>query len=283
MAPDVRHLLDEYAEIGSLPMIFVQINEALNSRSGSITDVSRIISDDPGLTARLLRLVNSPLCGFPSRIETISRALVIVGTQQLRDMALATSVIKLFSGIPADLVTMESFWQHSVACALAARILATYRREANVERLFVGGILHDIGRLVLFSKTAEQAREALVRARRDHELLHETERRVIGFNHAQVGSLLVRAWRLPACLEEIVAFHHQPSHASRFPVEATLVHTADILAHALEFGTSGERLVPPLDEAAWERLGIPVSVLARTMDQVARQFSEVLRTILADV
>jgi HD-like signal output (HDOD) protein len=128
MAHDVGHLLDEYTEIASLPMIFVQINEALNSRSGSITDVSRIIGEDPGLTARLLRLVNSPLYGFPSRIETISRALVVVGTQQLRDMALATSVIKLFSGIPADLVTMESFWQHTVACALAARILATYRR-----------------------------------------------------------------------------------------------------------------------------------------------------------
>ena len=282
MTPDARQLLDEYVEVSSLPMIFVRINEALNRPSSSIMDVSRIISEDSGLTARLLRLVNSPLYGYPSRIETVSRALVVIGTQQLRDMALATSVIKLFSGIPADLVTMESFWQHSVACALAARILATYRREANVERLFVGGLLHDVGRLVLYSRMAKLAREALVRARQDRKLLTLAEREVIGFDHALVGSLLVRAWRLPASLEEMVAFHHQPSEARRFPKDAALIHIANIIAHALEIGTSGERFVPPLAAEAWECLGIPISVLARTLDQVERQFDEVLRTILTD-
>jgi len=282
MTPDARQLLDEYVEVSSLPMIFVRINEALNRPSSSIMDVSRIISEDPGLTARLLRLVNSPLYGFPSHIETVSRALVVIGTQQLRDMALATSVIKLFSGIPADLVTMESFWQHSVACGLAARILATYRREANVERLFVGGLLHDVGRLVLYSRMAKLAREALVRARQDRKLLTLAEREVIGFDHALVGSLLVRAWRLPASLEEMVAFHHQPSEARRFPKDAALIHIANIIAHALEIGTSGERFVPPLAAEAWECLGIPISVLARTLDQVERQFDEVLRTILTD-
>jgi len=282
MTPDARQLLDEYVEVSSLPMIFVRINEALNRPSSSIMDVSRIISEDSGLTARLLRLVNSPLYGFPSHIETVSRALVVIGTQQLRDMALATSVIKLFSGIPADLVTMESFWQHSVACGLAARILATYRREANVERLFVGGLLHDVGRLVLYSRMAKLAREALVRARQDRKLLTLAEREVIGFDHALVGSLLVRAWRLPASLEEMVAFHHQPSEARRFPKDAALIHIANIIAHALEIGTSGERFVPPLAAEAWECLGIPISVLARTLDQVERQFDEVLRTILTD-
>jgi HD-like signal output (HDOD) protein len=282
MVRDPQEMLRGCVGVSSLPMIFLRLNEAINSPRSSAVEISEIIAEDPGLTARLLRLVNSPLYNFPAKIETISRAVVIVGTQQIRDLALATTVLKLFEGIPADLVTMESFWAHSVACGLASRILAAYRRELNVERYFVAGILHDIGRLIICSQAPELARQALAACSDHGGLLHEAEARILGFDHAAVGRLLARAWKLPTSLEEVVGYHHCPDRAKRFPVETAVVHLGDIAAHALQLGGSGQRYVPPLNALAWKTLEIPASALGPALEQVERQFHLVHETMLPD-
>jgi HD-like signal output (HDOD) protein len=274
--------LKGYVEVSSLPTIFNRINEAVNNPRKSTSDISKIIMEDAGLSARLLRIVNSAFYHFPRKIESISQAVTIVGTQQIRALALATSVMKLFKGIPKDLVDMESFWKHSVGCGLAARILATYRREPNVELYFTAGMVHDIGRLVMFGKITEEAREALFLSRSSGDLLYLCERKVIGFDHAAVGSALLQAWKLPSSLEEVVAFHNEPSLATRYPAETAIIHIADIIAHAMELGGSGERFVPPLDPVAWDRVGLPTSVLAPTLEQLDRQFNEAIHTILMD-
>jgi HD-like signal output (HDOD) protein len=226
------------------------------------------------LTARLLKIVNSAFYSFPSKIETISRAVTVVGTQQLRDLALATSVMKLFKGVPPDLISMEPFWRHSIACGVAARVLATHKREANIERFFVAGILHDIGRLVLCMKEPDWMRSALGRCHASGELLYKVEDEELGFDHASLGRILLENWKLPASLVETVAYHHNPEAAARFPVEAADVHVADIIAHALQLGSSGERFVPPLSPLAWERAGMSMGQLPGAIEQVDRQYRE---------
>jgi HD-like signal output (HDOD) protein len=274
MSLEPRDLVKAAGSISSLPMIFTRINDAVNNPRSSIADIGRVISEDPGLTARLLRIVNSAFYSFPSKIDTISRAVTIVGTQQLRDLALATSVMKVFKGIPEDLMNMEAFWCHSVGCGITARVLASHRREANLERYFVTGMLHDIGRLLLFMNLPKQTRTALMRCQLSGELLYQVEYEEIGFDHATVGSTLLQAWNLPASLEEVVAFHHAPHKALRYPIETAIVHVADIIAHALELGSSGERFVPQLNPEAWERIGIPPTLLPATLEQVERQFHD---------
>jgi len=275
-------LLKDYANISSLSKIFTRLNEAINNPKSSAGDIGNIIKDDPGLTARLLRIVNSPFYGFPQKIETISRAIVIVGLQQLRDLALGTSIVDVFKGIPEHFLSMDSFWRHSISCGVAAKILATYRRETNAERFFVSGILHDLGRLIILTNIPELARETLLRCKSRGDLLHVAEREVIGFDHAAVGRALLRAWKLPPSLEEVVAFHHKPTGVRRFPVEVAIVHVADILAHSMQFGNSGEPSVPPLDGEAWESIGLPVSVLSPPLDQLELQVNDVLKTIIGD-
>ena len=239
-------------------------------------DISRVISEDAGLSARLLRIVNSAFYGFPSRVETISRAVTIVGTQQLRALALATSVMNMFKGIPSDLVNMELFWRHSIGCGLAARIIAGHRKESNTELFFTAGVLHDLGRLILYVKVPEMAQQALVLAKRKDEMLFVVEREVIGFDHGAIGRALVQSWKLPASLEEVVAFHNNPSGATRYPVETAIVHVADIIAHIMRLGTTGERFVPPLYRKSWDLLGLPESYLSPIVDQVERQFHETI-------
>ncbi|MFN8009171.1 MAG: HDOD domain-containing protein [Terriglobia bacterium] len=268
--------------VPSLPAIFSKINEAVNDPRNSITEISNIISEDPGLSARLLRLVNSAFYNFPSRIETISRAVTIVGTQQLRDLALATSVLKLFKGVEKDLVNMEQFWKHSIACGVAARVLASYRRENNNERFFLSGVLHDIGRLILYIRKPELARAALIKANDTRTLLHKVEFEEAGFDHATVGGALLRFWNLPATLEEIVTFHHTPTKSKRYPVETALIHVADAIVHVLRLGSSGERYVPPIDPQAWESLGLSASILPPALEFIERQYEDAARMILQD-
>jgi HD-like signal output (HDOD) protein len=255
-------------------MIFTRIDESVNNPRSSLADIGRIISEDSSLTARLLKIVNSAFYSFPNKIETISRAVTIVGTQQLRDLALATSVMKLFQGIPPDLINMEAFWKHSIACGVAGRVLATFRREANVERFFVSGILHDIGRLVLCMKSPDWLREALTRCRSRRELLFKVEFEELGFDHAALGRMLLQQWKLPASLEETVAFHHNPEASARYPVEAAVVHVADIISHSLELGSSGEQFVPPLSAQAWERIRVMPQNLPGLLEQIERQYLE---------
>jgi HD-like signal output (HDOD) protein len=282
MAKSPQDLLRGYFEIASLPVIYTRINDVTNDPRKSMADISKVISEDSGLSARLLRIVNSAFYNFPSRVETISRAVTIVGTQQLRALALATSVLNLFKGVPATLVNMESFWKHSITCGLAARAIAAYRREPNTEFFFTAGVMHDIGRLIMFTRIPEESKAAMVLAKEKSELLYIAEREVIGFDHAAVGRALVQLWKLPSSLEEVVAFHNHPSGATRYPVETGVIHLADIIAHTMRAGTSGESFVPPLYRNSWETIGLNPSILTTTVDQVELQSVEMMRTLMAD-
>ena len=135
--------------------------DLINDPDASAAEIGDVISEDPALTARLLKIVNSAFYGFPSRIETVSRAITIVGTLELLDLILAASVVKAFSGIPSELVDMDQFWEHSLYTGVTARVLAGRHRAPDTERYFVAGLLHDIGALVLYRQLPRQSRAAL--------------------------------------------------------------------------------------------------------------------------
>ncbi len=264
----------------SLPMIFTKLNDAVNDPCSSSRDISNIISEDAGLSAHLLRIANSAFFGFPKKIDTITRAVTVIGTKQLRDLALATSVVHMFKGIPNEFVNMESFWRHSIACGLTARILANFRRESNVEKYFVAGLLHDVGRLIIYMNAADLARMAIKRAHEENALLYEMENEVMGFDHAEVGSLLLRQWQLPEHTMNAVACHHKPSKANGYAHDASIIHVADIIANSMQLGSSGERFVPPLDEDAWECLSLSESIIPPALQLLGHQYSDIVRIIL---
>lgn len=277
----LKRLVDETETVYSLPFFYDRLNEAINHPRSSVGDISRIITEDQGLTARLLKLANSPMFGYHARVDSITKAVTIIGTQQLRDLALAASVMGIFKGIPEELMNMTSFWKHSIACGIVARALATWRRELNVERFFVAGILHDVGQLVMCTSIPDTVREMLVESREREALHFVTERGRLGFDHAAVGGALLKKWKIPPTVAEPVTCHHRPAAAEQFPQETALIHVADVICQGLEFGFSGEWYVPPLDPAAWERLGMPVSTLGTILKQAEPQLEETF-AILAE-
>jgi HD-like signal output (HDOD) protein len=270
----LERLVEETRTIYSLPYFYERFNEAINHPRSSIADIAKIIIEDQGLTARILKLANSPMFGYYARVDSITKAVTIIGTQQLRDLAFAASAMGVFKGIPEELMNMAFFWRHSIACGIVARNLATCLRENNVERFFVAGILHDVGQLIMCAAIPDTVGELLVQSRARQEQYHHTERNVLGFDHANLGGALLQAWKLPANIFEPVACHHAPRAAAQFPLEAAIVHLAEIICQAFEFGASGEWCISSLEPAAWERLGLPVNILATILRQSEPQIEE---------
>lgn len=283
MPPDTRITVEEIVQdvstIHSLPLFYSRLDETINHPRSSIASISKIISEDQGLTARILKLANSPLFGYFSKIETITQAITIIGVQQVRDLALAVSVMDVFKGIPKELITMEQFWRHSIATGLTARIIATSLRESNLERFFVAGILHDVGRLIMFVKLPDICMEMMEESRTKKRLLYQVERERLLFDHAEVGGNLLRRWKIPARIAEPVEFHHRCQRAEQYPRETSVLHIADLIAHALEIGGSGELFVPQLDSAVWDRLNLSPNLLSSLIKQIDTTFNETLQAL----
>jgi len=275
-------LVQGAVQLASPPLIYDRLIEVINHPRGGAADVAKVVMDDTALTARLLKVVNSAFFSFPRPVETVSQAVTVVGTSQIRDLALGTSVVDLFRDVPEDLIDMDGFWRHSLACGVAARILASLRREGNVERFFVAGILHDLGKLIIYQYCPEEAGEVLEEAREQQILLHQAERRILGFDHGQVGEALLQQWNMPHSLREALRFHHSPRRASRYPVETGAVHLADIMANALGIGNGGEVYVPPLSPEGWGALSLEVGILASSVEEMERQVQAAVHLVGLD-
>jgi HD-like signal output (HDOD) protein len=166
---------------------------------------------------------------------------------------------------------------------VTARLLATYRNERRAERFFVAGILHDIGRLLLFALRPDAAREALARSRTEGEPLIVGEHAAFGFDHAEAGGAILEAWKLPEDLQAIVRCHHAPAEAGHYQRGAALVHVADVIATSMKIGNSGDPAVPVLARDAWEQLELAPTILSALTDEVERQVHEVSRSMLVTV
>lgn len=275
---DPKKILRGKIKLPSLPTIFHQINEAINDPKCSATHIANIISKDQSMSARLLQLVNSAFYNFPSKIDTISRAVAIIGTKQLSTLSLGTCALAVFKNVPSDLINMKSFWKHSIATGIIARILASYKSNALTERFFVGGLLHDIGRLILFMSIPEISKEAVLKAKETGCMLNQAENDLIGFDHAKMGGILLKEWKLPVSLENIARFHHLKSD-NQVQLDTAVAHIADVIANALEIGHSGENNIPPFFLKAWEELGLSPGTITATVDQAKHHIDETVQIL----
>jgi len=269
---DPNRMVQGLVKVSSLPSIYLKIESAVNNEKTSSHDIARIVSEDTALASRVLRLANSAMFNFPSRISTITQAVTIIGTRQLKDLILACSVTSVFKDMPSDLVNMESFWRHSIACAVAARVLSQLRRDNNVESAFVAGLLHDIGRLILVRELGAEMRQCIEQAKEKSLHLDHVERETFGFDHALLGGLLLKVWKLPPQLVDATYYHHTPSKSMSYPIEASYVHIANLLVSMLCLGTSGDKMIPKLDHAAWTCLGFNVEIVDNVVEEVNKQY-----------
>ena len=267
----LQKLEQENISLPEIPSIVFELNEVIANPLSSSEDIAQVVHRSPSLTALLLKIVNSPFYGFPSKIDKISLAVTLIGTREISGLALGISIISQFNNIPKEILSMYSFLRHSLACGIISRILAAHKSIPQTEQLFVSGLLHDLGRLILYSYFPEESLNILGRARLSNKLLYQQETDYLGCNHTHLVKQLLQQWKLPMVLENNVFYHHNPSEAQQ-PIPATLVHLADVITNSLGIGTSGERYVPPLDNAAWENLGLSPTCFDVVVKQATHQY-----------
>lgn len=216
--------------LASPPSLYLRLRQLMKDPQFTLGDITDLVSTDPALTARLLRVANSAYFGGLDGVDTVRRALVVLGTRQIHDIVLASSVISRFAGIPVRLVNMHSFWQSSVLAAAASKMLAERCFIFESERMFTAGLLAQLGQLVLYLRLPSVMSRALEIARQEGQPIHLVERELLGFDYAEVGGELFEAWQLPVGLVEPIRHHINPVAAAERMLEASVISIAVTLS-----------------------------------------------------
>lgn len=276
-------LVESIEDLATLPEVALRIARMVEDPSSSSADIGREISHDAALTARLLRIANSPAFGQHGKIATISRAITVLGVRQVRDLTVGLTAVRTFEGIGNELVTMASFWRHSLLCAVAAGQIAAHRARGRDDSPFVAGLLHDIGQLVLFSRAPVQARQALLMSAdsADDVGLFLCERQVMGFDHGAVGLALAKKWGLPRPLQECIEFHHEPERAQEHPLDVATIHIANTAAVLAEIGSRDLSDAPPISVAALRAAELDAAGVLEIVLQTQKLGAELLPLLLA--
>ena len=274
--PRLKALVRRIDDLPTLPRTVFRITEMINNPRSSARDLAQVITDDQVLTARLLRLVNSSFYAFPQRITTVTRAIVLLGFDAIRHLLLTTSVFDMFADRRQETAnSREDLWDHSLGCAVAAKVLGKHLRHDKIEELFVCALLHDIGKIVSMVYAPGDYKAAATLAAEKNILLIEAETQLLDYTHVDTGRLLAERWNLPVMVTEVIMHHHTPDQAGDFSPEAAIVHLADILCRALRYGSGGDRRIPAIEPTALGLLQIEKNQIEGLLNEIESDFNDI--------
>lgn len=258
------------ANLPAMPTTLDEVNRIMDSRDVSTDKIAKAISYDQAMAAKVLRMVNSPIYGFPGRISSLQHALTLLGLNVIRGVILSTSV---FDAMNAG---MAGLWDHSLGCSLACAQIARETGQKNPEEFAVAGLLHDIGKAVFSLQIPEAKKEAdhLV-ATEDISFL-EAETRVLGFGHDKINKWLCEHWNLPLVIKEGMVWHHDPMKAEFYPEVAAVVQVGDFFARLYDCGFGGDKGVNAVDPRSLKILGLKQEKIEGLLDSVGEEIFNVL-------
>lgn len=244
----IKRIAQRVLSLPPLPTLIAKLIEMIDNPKTNARDLGRLISTDQVLTARILKLANSSFYGFPRRISTVTLALVVLGFDTLKNLCISASMREWFSDKDIDsYFDMSRFWEHSITCGTAARMIAKDRGFMISGEVFVGGLLHDIGKLVLKQYIKPEFRKIMEIVKKENLLFIEAEEKIIGINHATIGSWLADRWNLPKRLVDLIAYHHNPKDSEKNYLQSAVVHFSNYLTRVAKIGNSGDNGIPKFD------------------------------------
>lgn len=272
----VEELVEHCSSLMSLPKVYLEVKKVIDHPASTMADLSAAISIDPGMTAIVLKLVNSAFYGMPRKVGTISRAVGILGMQPLHDLVLAVSITKTFAGLTQQVMNMDIFWANSFFSGLAARELAKKCFLVDSERMFVEGLLRELGHLLLYQYLPEQAEEAIKASANTGRPIQTTEQQLIGFDYTQVGKALVDSWQLPKSLGEAIRHQHNPKGTPNYQFEAALLNIAGALTEGFQSPNGQENWGSLIDPESWTLTGLDEVSIKMCILEAGKQLSSML-------
>ena len=258
---EIRNIIMNASSLPTLPGIISKLNALSENDKSSVQEMSRLVSSDQVLSARILKLANSPSYGF-YRVSTISNAMILLGVNVVKSLALSSSIFEIMEKNSVGL------WEHSLGAGVAANIISRRLKLPECEEISTAALLHDIGKVIIRLNFGDDYRQLLELIEKKGIPMLEAERELLGTDHTEVGAWLAKGWFLPDKLVEPIACHHNVAAATSQQSKAAVVHFADILVKASGFGFSGDDFVPCIQPVAWEKLGMTETILTEIVEEL---------------
>jgi len=244
----------------SLPNVYTQLEKTLKDPNHTRNDIAAIVNIDPALCARTLRIINSSYYALPKTIYNIGTAINLIGEYDLRNIVLISSVVNSVDALTDNGINITEFWQHSIRCGMIAKLLANTISAPDPELLFLTGLLHDIGQLIIYKNEPELSTTITWHKTEENKQRYQIEQSLLGFGHPIVGALLLEKWSVPEQVSETVKYHHQPDETALYQKEAKIVGLADQLIHFVESNSGLAEIdfeqLPPLISSYLDDLNI---------------------------
>ncbi|MDH3535085.1 MAG: HDOD domain-containing protein [Gammaproteobacteria bacterium] len=224
---DIEKELKEITGLISLPEIYLKVRRLIEDETSSIDDFANVIIIDPNLSTRVLKLVNSAVFGLPEPVDSITRAINMIGIDQLHNMVLGASAMSSLD-LPNEILPLRPFWHNSLYTGVLTQQFALMLQLERSDRLFIAGLLHEIGHLVLCARFPDHARETIMVSIQSGRPLHEIQQQLLGYHYGDIGAMLIANWNLPVELQALIRYQPAPATAPQPKPATALLH----LAHA---------------------------------------------------
>jgi putative nucleotidyltransferase with HDIG domain len=253
----------------TLPGLISKLGALTEDNKVSAQAIARVVSMDQVLSAKVLRLVNSAFYGFSRRVSTVSNAIILLGVNVVKSLAISSSIFEIMEK------NVVGLWEHSMGVAVAANIISRELKLPEPEETSTAALLHDIGKVIIKIRLQDDYSQLAVQIKEKGLMMVEAERELFGTDHAEIGEWIAQTWLLPEKLIEPIACHHDVEKSSLQRAKTAVVHIADVLIKASAFGFGGDDIVPQIQPAAWNKLGLTEPVLEEIIEKVEDKLVEV--------
>ena len=270
---DIMFAIMNVEEFPTLPQIITKIIDACEDEKVSVDDLAKIISNDPSICARILKLANSAYYGYLRKVNTISKAITILGFETIKTLSISASVFDSFKKIRSNYnFNRCQFWLHSIGTATISKVVCRHVNNRNIEVAFLVGLLHDMGKLFFESYYDPQFEEVMKLVTVNRCSIYDAELQVFGVSHDEVGGWLTERWKFPADLVNPIQHHHNlkacPEEHAQF---AAMVSVADRICRIHNIGSGGDNLIPEINPLTLEILGLTEQDIEEISEKVTEE------------
>jgi HD-like signal output (HDOD) protein len=275
---NILGLVNNTIELPTMPEVLLKLNEVIANSDASAADVAKVVSKDPAVSTNILRIVNSAYYGLQVRVSSVSLAVSVMGFNMTKKVALKAAVFSSFGKRREKIQHFDplSFWRHAIYTGVAARTLAAHADafgDVHPEDIYIAGLLHDIGKIILMEKAAPRYLAMLRRAVQEQRSETAVEAEVFGFTHADVGSVLAIKWSLPEDLAIAIRYHHSPSRDPFHRSLSSLIHLADQLAWRAGSPSTVGTTAATMDPEVYGHIGLDAARVEELVPQIQEDFA----------